>query len=186
MMAAPPGPHGHVFGVLKGDRRFFLPDDDQKLRQLKTSFPTMSWPGIAEHMPGFTARQVRERWCNYLSSDLKKDDWTRKEDAELLHLYAEIGPHWVLIGNFMQNRSGPDIKNRYNLLQHGPRKRKRSPARAAAKAKAKAKPKAKQSRPKPAYSGVKKIVIPGNPHSQETQRPPDSYTEFSIANILAQ
>jgi myb proto-oncogene protein/Myb-like DNA-binding protein BAS1 len=179
-MAAPPGTPGHVFGVMKGDRRFFLPDDDQKLRQLKTSFPTMSWFEIAERMPGFTARQVRERWCNYLSPDLKKDDWTSEEDAELLRLYGEIGPHWGLIGNFMQNRSGPDIKNRYHVIHHGRRKRKRSPGRAAAKAKA------KPNTPQPAQSGVKKIVVPDDSHTKETPRPPHSTTEFSIKNILAQ
>jgi hypothetical protein len=139
----------------------------------------MPWPDIAERMPGFKRRQLRERWCNYLSPDLKRSDWTSDEDAQLLRLRADFGPRWGLIGNCLGNRSGPDVKNRYKAIEHPSRKRTRSPGTTGAKLKA------MNHKQEPAGSGVKKIVVADDPRRRETQAPPDSTTEFSIKNILA-
>jgi hypothetical protein len=167
-------------GVLKGRRRFFSPEDDRALRQLKTSFPAMSWPEITEHMPGFTPRQVRERWCNYLSPELKTAAWTSQEDAELLRLHSELGSRWGLIGNCMGNRSAPDIKNRYQAIRRRSRKRPKSSTKAASK------PEKATATPKPPGQAVKKIAVVDEPRPKQTQTPPDSATEFLIQNILAQ
>jgi hypothetical protein len=174
-MATPPEPPWHSFGILKGHRRFFSPDDDQTLRQLKASFPALSWPEIAGHMPGFTPRQVRERWCNYLAPDLKTDDWASDEDAELVRLHTELGPRWGLIGNCMGNRSGPDIKNRYQTIRLRSRKQSKDSAKS----------EMNQTNSKPVDSAEKKIAVVDDPRPKQKETPPNSTTEFSIKNILA-
>jgi hypothetical protein len=109
---------GRVFGTLRGCRRFFSGDDDDTLRRLKSDASSLSWSQIAELMPGFSARQLRERWCNYLSPTLKTSSWTEDEDRQLLKLYAELGPRWGLIGGRMGNRSAPDTKNRFQTVRN--------------------------------------------------------------------
>jgi hypothetical protein len=114
---------GRFFGTLRGHRRFFSGEDDDALRRLKSNGSCLTWSQIAELIPGFNARQLRERWCNYLSPTLKTSTWTEDEDRQLLTLYAELGPRWGLIGGRMGNRSAPDTKNRFqtvrNRLQRG-------------------------------------------------------------------
>jgi hypothetical protein len=108
----------HIFGTLKGHRRFFSPEDDEMLRRLKGESFSVTWSQIADRMPGFNARQIRERWCNYLSPELKTNGWTDEEDQELMRLYAELGPRWGIIGGRMGNRSAPDIKNRFQSVRN--------------------------------------------------------------------
>jgi hypothetical protein len=105
-------------GLLKGQRRFFTVDDDRRLREFKNDPAGLSWINIAKLMPGFSPRQLRERWSNYLSPGLKTTSWTEEEDVELVQLHAELGPRWGIIGARMGNRSAPDTKNRFQALLH--------------------------------------------------------------------
>jgi hypothetical protein len=118
LMSLPRQVPGRVFGVLKGNRRFFSPEDDQILRQLKRASPELSWEQLSKCMPGFTARQLRERWRNYLSPALNTTTWTDADDLRLLDLHNEFGPKWGIIGSFMDNRPAPDIKNRFQLVRN--------------------------------------------------------------------
>jgi hypothetical protein len=104
---------------MKGHKRFFSPEDDSNLRSIKASFPQMSWNEVSEQMRGFSPRQLRERWCNYLSPTLNVNVWTAQDDQVLLGLHAELGPSWGVIGTRMGNRSAPDIKNRFHYLHRG-------------------------------------------------------------------
>jgi hypothetical protein len=107
-----------VFGILKGNRRFFSDEDDQFLRQYKAAVPELSWADIASHMPGFSPRQLRERWCNYLCPNLNLSQWTDEDDARLLQLHQQYGPAWRTIGTIMGNRSSPDVKNRFQSMRN--------------------------------------------------------------------
>jgi hypothetical protein len=111
-------PIGRIYGILKGHKRFFSPEDDAILRELKTNSPELPWAEISERMTGFTPRQLRERWCNYVSPTLKTSQWTESEDEILTRLYDEIGPRWGLIASHMGNRSVPDIKNRFQSMHN--------------------------------------------------------------------
>jgi hypothetical protein len=120
VMASAPsdGQSRRLFGTLRGQRRFFSPDDDRLLREFKADPASLSWPEISERMPGFSTRQLRERWCNYLCPALKTSTWTEEEDAALIRHHAEIGPRWGVIGARMGNRSAPDVKNRFQSLRN--------------------------------------------------------------------
>jgi glycerophosphoryl diester phosphodiesterase len=102
-MDGPEPPFSQVFRTLKGHRRFFSSEDDQRLRRLKSDCPSLPWAQMAELMPGFSPRQLRERWCNYLSPSLKTSGWMEDEDRELLRLYTELGPRWCVIRGRMGN-----------------------------------------------------------------------------------
>jgi hypothetical protein len=111
------GHSGHIPGTLKGNRRFFTAQDDAILRELKGIAPPLTWPEIAERMPAFTPRQLRERWCNYVSPTLKTTAWTPEESAELLRLHQIFGARWGVIGAQMGRRSAPDVKNQFQWLR---------------------------------------------------------------------
>jgi hypothetical protein len=167
-MNDPPRTPIRIYGTLKGHRRFFSAEDDNILRSLKESQPTITWAELSERMSGFTSRQLRERWCHYLSPALKTAEWTPEEDEELLRLHTELGSRWGTIGTRMNNRSAPDVKNRYQMLRN--RRRVRRNRRRSAK------PKGDDSLPDPAP--------PPPPADQKEKHPPDKNTEFSISNIL--
>jgi myb proto-oncogene protein len=109
---------GKTYGKLKGFRRFFTPDDDIELCNLKRTLPNEPWTLLVQRMPGFNLRQLRERWCNYLCPKLKTTPWTAEEDRQLMQLYETIGCHWGIIGAHMGGRAAPDIKNRFQSLRN--------------------------------------------------------------------
>lgn len=61
-------------------------------------------------------RQCRERWFNYLSPKLTKEEWTMKEDYLLIKKFNDIGPHWNIISKSFINRSVNSVRNRYVKL----------------------------------------------------------------------
>jgi hypothetical protein len=156
-----------IYGTLKGHKRFFSAEDDNILRSLKESCPAITWPEVSDRMPGFTSRQLRERWSHYLSPTLKTAEWTPEEDEELWRLHAELGSRWGNIGARMNNRSAPDVKNRYQTLRNHrrPKRQKRAVL-----------PQENDEPPGPAP--------PPPPPGQKEKDPPDKSTEFSIRNIL--
>jgi hypothetical protein len=177
-------PSGHLYGVMKGHKRFFSKEDDRTLRAIKASSPEITWREVSERMRGFTARQLRERWCNYVSPDLNVNAWTPEEDQTLLALHRELGPCWGIIGTRMGNRSAPDIKNRFQALRRGTRWRQKRP-RAEATEK---KPGLKIIAVSPAEIEMPPLIVrqrapPPRPDSAKEQRetPP---TDFSIRSFL--
>jgi hypothetical protein len=168
-------PPVRIYGTLKGHRRFFSSEDDKILRSLKESEPLITWAEISERMPGFTPRQLRERWCHYLSPSLNMAEWTPEEDDQLLALHTELGSQWGTIGVRMGNRSAPDVKNRFQSLRHR-RERSRRSARRTASARVKESvietPQVTEDLPEP------------RPPGQKEKPPPDKSAEFSISSIL--
>jgi hypothetical protein len=113
-MAAPPRtPIG-----IRDHKRFFSAEDDNMLRRLKSLPSERSWAQIADLMPPFTPRQLRERWINYLSPTIKWSTWTDVDDTELLRLYDELGPRWGAIGTQMGQRSASTVKNRWHAIKN--------------------------------------------------------------------
>ena len=75
--------------------------------------PFTNWDRVAQQMGDRTARQVRERWVNYLSPTIRSDPWTDSEDQLLLDKINELGRAWSSIGHFFNGRSENDVKNRW-------------------------------------------------------------------------
>lgn len=76
-----------------------------------------SWSQVANLLPNRTARQVRERYKNFLSPGLTNKPWTKEEDNLLKEAYDRLGPKWAKITSYFNGRSEINIKNRWTSLQ---------------------------------------------------------------------
>ena len=113
-------------------RRRFTKDEDNEIKRLIASREKINWQEIADHIPGRTARQCRDRYNTYLFKDIVSKPWTEEEDNIIIKYYQVFGPHWVRISSFLQGRSGNNVKNRwykflakYNDVEPGSFKQKR-------------------------------------------------------------
>lgn len=76
-----------------------------------------------------TAKQVRERWVNYIDPTIRREDWSQEEDIELMDLVHRFGKRWSELGKYLK-RSENSIKNRFfslNLLKKKMKKQYESP-----------------------------------------------------------
>jgi hypothetical protein len=94
-------------------RRPFHPEEDARLVQILTTTPFFSWDSVAQHFPGRTARQCRERWLHYLSPDVRTGPWSEDEDRLLVAMLNDHGRAWSVIRGLFNGRSENDIKNRW-------------------------------------------------------------------------
>ena len=76
----------------------------------------IDWKSVSNKMINRNARQCRERYNNYLSQNLSKDDWSNDEDEKLLYEVKIKGKRWTEISRLFKGRTGINLKNRYNLL----------------------------------------------------------------------
>lgn len=95
----------------------FTKAEDLKLIELIETYSTKSWKKIAENLPPRTARQCRDRWCNYLDPELSPEPWSPSEDKILLKLQEEVGNHWKKIKEYLPRRSKNSIKQRWIFLR---------------------------------------------------------------------
>lgn len=104
-------------------RDYFTTEEDNRLIQLVEQYGAQNWSGIANFMPGRSARQCRERWKNYLNPEISNEPWTPEEDQILLDKYKEFGKKWSQIAKFFNKRTDINVKNRFHFLE---RQEKRS------------------------------------------------------------
>ena len=95
-------------------RRKFTPQEDENLKILIEKMGSHNWDKISQFMPGRSAKQCRDRFCNYLSIAHTNEPWDEEEDEVLLRLLSLIGPKWSTISKYIPKRSGNDVKNRWH------------------------------------------------------------------------
>jgi hypothetical protein len=108
-------------GDSRSKMKFTDEEDDFIRRQVEQTGPRC-WSSIAAMIPHRTARQVRERWVNYLQPGVNNGPWSSQEDELLIRLVAHGGPKWSHIVSCFQNRTDVSLKNRYILLQRRDRR----------------------------------------------------------------
>lgn len=74
------------------------------------------WSKIANHLPGRTDIQCRERWCNILDPSLEEVEWTKEEDMKLLNLNRIHGNKWSRIAKEYGNRTDNTCWRRWKFL----------------------------------------------------------------------
>jgi hypothetical protein len=109
-------------------RKTFSPQEDEALVRLITANGTTNWGQIARCLDaGFTPRQCRERWKNYLDPRLAHTEWTEEEDRRLIAEYNQMGPRWIPLSRLFSGRSGNAVRNRVFVLlrkkAHEPKER---------------------------------------------------------------
>jgi hypothetical protein len=94
----------------------FTLEEDKLLDRLVCELGVHNWAQISERMGTRNPRQCRERWNNYVRSDLRNDPFTPEEDRMLEIKFAEFGSKWNKISKFFYKRSDNSIRNRWMLL----------------------------------------------------------------------
>ncbi len=100
-------------GIIKGR---WTEEEDRMLVYL-VSQGHKNWGKVAQHMPGRTSKQCRERWNNYLDPTLIHTPFTEEEDELLVRLQSEHGNKWAQISRHMPGRTENAVKLRYNSLK---------------------------------------------------------------------
>lgn len=106
-------------------RQSFSTEEDKKLTDLVRKCGEKNWNYIASKLPGRTARQVRERWVNYLSPNVSHEPFSAEEDAKLESLMAQFGTKWSKIAEHFPNRTDVLLKNHAALIKRQIKKGKR-------------------------------------------------------------
>ena len=92
-------------------------EDDKLLDWVKTEGPT-NWSMATNFIIGRSGKQIRERWFNNVNPEVKKGEWSKKEDLKVFKLYQRHGSSWSKIAEKFDGRTENSIKNRfYSILR---------------------------------------------------------------------
>ena len=92
--------------------RFTL-EEDILLYNTALAFGMKQWTVVARFFKDRTAKQLRDRFQNYLNPGIYLRRWTNEEDEMLLNKYLEFGRKWNEISKFFPGRTANNIKNRF-------------------------------------------------------------------------
>ncbi|KAF7340030.1 Transcriptional activator Myb [Mycena venus] len=104
----------------------WTPSEDRLLIELYTANGP-KWSAIARQIHGRTDDACSKRYREALDPNLKKDEWTPEEDAQLMQAYARIGGKWGQVGQELR-RSGLGCRNRWRMLERNRVKALKAPA----------------------------------------------------------
>lgn len=81
----------------------WLKEDDDKLREVCTKIlrgeaKFNGWDKMGINRP---AREVHNRWRNYLDPSINWSKFTEEEEAKIWSLFMEVGNRWVDIANML-------------------------------------------------------------------------------------
>lgn len=99
--------------IKKNSRVHFTKKEDDRIKELVERFGKKNWSIIASFMNGRSAKQCRDRYCNYLVPGFFQGEWSKEEDDLLLKLYKENGSKWSIIQGYFPKRSSNSVKNRW-------------------------------------------------------------------------
>lgn len=101
-------------GLIKGP---WTDEEDELLRTYVPLEAKNNWVAVAEHVPGRTAKQCRERWSLSLDPNIRKDPWTSEEDELLLQLHEQHGNAWAVIVKHLNGRTVNAAKSRFKSIE---------------------------------------------------------------------
>jgi hypothetical protein len=90
----------------------FTGEEDQTIIELVSQFGNQ-WSLMSKEMKTRSARQIRERYLNYLDPKRIHGNWTKEEDQKLLSLLSsESKISWKRVEKDFPGRTDVSIKNR--------------------------------------------------------------------------
>lgn len=95
-------------------RIFFSGAEDMIINKFVQKYGEGKWFILENFLPNRTRHQIRERYMNYLSPNLKHTPFTKEDDELIIKLVAEYGHSWKTIASFFPTHSRNEIKCRWN------------------------------------------------------------------------
>lgn len=96
-------------------KKAYSPEEEKKITELVEKYGEKDWSTIAKFIPGRNRKQLRDHYINFIKNKPNKDDFTSKEDKQILDMVGEYGHRWQKIADNMPGRTPIMIKNRYNM-----------------------------------------------------------------------
>lgn len=90
-------------------------EEDAELLKWVQANGDKKWYEAAHFLKGRTPKQCKERWCNRLDPEIKKDDWSFCEDEILFSYYKEFGPLWSKVPEVLPGRTENAAKKRFSI-----------------------------------------------------------------------
>ena len=106
----------HENSKARKKRKLFTEEEDEIITQMVKRHGPKYWTFFASYLKNRTARQIRERWMNYLSPCLSITSWTKEEEGLLLRLMDSLGHSWSKMSLFFPNKTEMMLKNRAALI----------------------------------------------------------------------
>jgi hypothetical protein len=114
LMTDPPCPQTRLTNKVR--KRRFTPEEDSALCTLFSVFGQNQWDEIAQFIPQRTPRQCRERYENYLATNILNLAWTQSDDELLLRMISVVGHRWTSMIEFFPGRNINNLKNRWHKV----------------------------------------------------------------------
>ena len=109
-----------------GRKSAFTPELEQQLLDLVKKYGDNDWSKIAEFIPQFNRKQLRERYVNFLKKERTGNEFTAEEDQAIIKLVDNLGRKWEKIAENFPGRTAMVIKNRYSTKLNPKKKGKAS------------------------------------------------------------
>ena len=100
-------------------QRKWSPLEDATLKELQLKYKG-NWELIG-YLLGRTVHQCRHRWKK-IGGGRERKKWNEEEDQRVIELFEKYGKNWHKISIEMENRTGKQIRDRYNNVLNPKRK----------------------------------------------------------------
>jgi len=95
--------YGKILKMTNSKTQWTREEDDLLVAAIGKHGPK-NWSNVAQEVPGRNGKQCRERWCNYLDPDIKRDAWQREEDRLILKYIRTTGSRWAEMAKALPGR----------------------------------------------------------------------------------
>ncbi|KAL8162079.1 hypothetical protein V2J09_013568 [Rumex salicifolius] len=93
----------------------WTPSEDIKLITFINNFGHSNWRALPSQAGLLRCgKSCRLRWINYLRPDVKRGNFTPKEEETIVKLHQTYGNKWSKIASFLPGRTDNEIKNVWN------------------------------------------------------------------------
>ena len=90
--------------------------EDEILKASVMKYGLNQWPRISSLLVRKSSKQCKERWYNWLDPKLKKTEWTKEEDEQLITLVKMFPCQWKTIAPFLGRSAHMCIEHFQELL----------------------------------------------------------------------